>query len=437
MGRSVEEAEQLLAAYRERKPSLRPLEKMLGTRGDQFTADREDRQANDAAVVAVVEDLRPLGTQTNEWMQWAAEQVRRQEEHAEGDEVSLQAALAEVEPLRDRAWALADEAVAALDVAQTAALARHMVTELTQADRLWGPDVDEKRSRDNPNPDCPNLGWFADQLAEHMRSRTKHARRVRRLQRWAGDELRRLPEPLNNPMPWGRVPRKYPLLRQWRSVSQPMQAIEAYGREIDEAHERVRYAHAEAQRAEHKAAQERRRREREEEARRQAEEAERLAKLVADFAERFEAFRREWALSSRQLRERGWTSLQKTLCDGLRDDDVLIVAGIPREQARAVLALLQLAADHGSKTGERLTGLLATEDDLLAECARLQEAVAGLPVDAEVSAKLANRHPELRGACEWLGAHLDQVIPVLAGHAPQEARTLYDAVQHIWPADNS
>ena len=90
---------------------------MLATPG-QLAQHKEDRAANDAVVIGVVDDLVPLAKQTARWLRWVAGEIRRHQQHAhEGDEASLKAALTAIETLRGPARQLADQAVAVLDVA--------------------------------------------------------------------------------------------------------------------------------------------------------------------------------------------------------------------------------------------------------------------------------------------------------------------------------
>lgn len=147
MGRSMDEAGELVAAYRDLDACLEPLRRMLATPGDEFTKDREDRKGNDDVVVAAVDELRPLAKQTRTWFAWAADEGRRRQRQAdEADEASLQAALAEVDALRGPARELADQAVAALDVGQRAALGRHLITKLGHADKAWRAHAEEQEA---------------------------------------------------------------------------------------------------------------------------------------------------------------------------------------------------------------------------------------------------------------------------------------------------
>lgn len=433
MGRSVDEAGELVASYRECEAALEPLRTLLATPGDQLTKEREDRNGNDAAVVAAVAELRPLAKQTRTWFEWAVAQARSRERQADADDAaSLRAALSGVGTLRGRARELVGPAVAALDVGQRAALGRHLVTKLGHADKVWRAHAESERagmpSHHTSRPGATVTYTPLNELVERQleRFRTKFARTKAALPNqvarrgWQERAIPRIVAPTR------------PMKRRWQSLLQPMQAIEARSRELDEIYQRLEDAHAQRRRAEHHAAQERVLQEREEVARQQAEEADRLANVAVDLLERIEAHRGEWALSSRLLRQRGWMGLYKQLCDGIRDgDDVLVVGGIPREQARTVLAILHVAGERDDEAAERLGQLLAAEDDLLTERARLQEAMAGLPVDAEVVTKLAYPQPELGPAVEWLMPHRDDAIPVLAAQAPEEARALDAALRHL------
>lgn len=435
MGRSTDEAGQLVAAYRERDGALEPLRRMLATPGDEFTKDREDRKGNDAAVAAAVDELRPLAKQTKTWFAWAADEARQRGRRAdEDDEASLQAALAEVDALRGPARELADQAVAALDVGQRAALGRHLITKLGHADKAWRTHAEEQEagmpSHHKSRPGNTLTYTPLNKLVEFQLERFR-AKYTRLKAASPGDE-RALPDWQQRPIPRMIILPTRPMKRRWQRLLQPMQVIDARSRDLDEIYQGLERAHAEVRRVEHKAAQQRRQREHEEQARRQAEEADRLTVQAGDLLERDEAHRGEWALSSRLLRQLEWMGLYKQLTEGIRDaDDALLVAGIPREQARAVLATLHLAGEYADKAGQRLGELLAGEDALLAKRARLHEAMAGLPVDAETVTKLADLHPELRPAHEWLSQHKDAVIPVLAAQAPEAARALDAALRQL------
>jgi hypothetical protein len=429
---STDDAGRLTAAFREREDGLEPLREMLATPGDRFTRDREDRAANDAMVVSLVEDLRPLAKHTKRWLRWAAREVtRREREVDDADEASLAAAVAAIAAVREPARELVDEAVAVLDVVQRAALARHMISDLGFADRVWGPHAAEQRAnlpshqtrRADKTVAYTRLDDFVEQQLEHFRAKTSSLIR------------RELPVPawLRRDIQWTRVRWGWPLMRRWRSLHQPMQTIQVRGREIDAAHERVTHAHAQVvaarRQAEREAERERRRREKEAEAQRRRDEAERLTACIDDLLERYDAFRDSWRLPSNTLRERGWTELQRVLCNGIYDaDEVLVVDGVPREEAHHVLALLALAADCGDETAERLDELLAAEDELLRERSALHEATADLPVREDARSKLARLQPDLRRAHDWLVAHAGQVIPVLAAQAPEAAHALREAL---------
>lgn len=441
MARPTDEPGELVAACRGLEERLGDLRDMLATPGDELTEEREDRPRNDAAVVAVVGELRPLAKRSRKWLKWAAGQVHRAERDADqADDASLQAAVAEVEAIRGRARELVDEAVAALDVAQRAALGRHLVTTLGHADKYWGPRAEQERSRlASHQASRPGTEVRFTELDEFVEYQLADFRAKAARLRFAGVDDGALAEWQQRPIPPTLAPLLRPMKRRWRSMLQPLQAIEARGREIDEACQRLRQAHeravAQRRRAEHDAARERRQAEQEAEARRRTEEADRLTARAADLLERFEAFRREWALSGRLLRERGWTGLLKQLTEGVRDDGVVVVAGVPRNLARAVLAVLRVAGEHGDDAGARLGELLAGEDRLLDERARLHEAVAGLPVDAETVTRLADLHAELRPAYEWLCHHGDEVVPALGAQAPEEARALGAALRNLRHAD--
>lgn len=425
MPRSVEQAEQLTAAWRERVAAVEPLRKMLSTGSHRFTREREDRKGNDDAVVAVARDLRSLARRTKRWMRWAERSVLRQEEQADqADEASLQGALSEIKALASAAQELAEEAAGVLDVARRAALGRYMISERTQADRLWGPAVKEDPSR------ARKLDWFVEQEQELFLDRDYPEVVTNRLP--AGTNAPYLPDILRRPTPRASLPENYPLLRLWQSLHLQMQSIEIRAWTIDEVHERVQHVYEQAverrHRAESEAEQLRRQAAREAEQQERAQEADRLAAQAARLAERIEAYRNSWGLSSRELREREWTSLRKELCEGLRNDDgQVVVSGIPQQQAADVLALLKVASEHGDQTPKALEELLATEDELIDERARLYESTAQLRV--HVPAEVSDLHPVLRRASEWLAENLSDVTPALAAQAPEAARALDDAIR--------
>lgn len=424
---SMEEAEQLAAAYVVRADALKPLRQMLATPGDHFAQQKEDRAANDAAVIGVVDDLVPLAKQTAGWLRWAADQIRRQEQHAdEGDEASLKVARTATEALRAPARELADQAVAVLNVAQRAALGRHMVSELGSADNVWWPHAEEERAHMGAQLARRSNYTLLDEFVEQQLVR-----------------FRSLPEWMKPPQ-WmkPRISRKKPIQRRWMALYHPLLVIEANAEEIDTILLRLDRAYQQVvgrrHRAEAEARREKSEREKEAAAGRQALEARRLAEQATDLTERAQAHRGDWGITSRQLRERGWTSLLKQLCDGIRnDDDVLVVPGIPREHAGHVLALVQLAADHSDKTAERLGELLATENDLLHERARLHAAMARWPAEAHARIGLPDLHPDLRRTYEWLAYYMHEVTPTLAAYAPEATSSLQDAVYRVLGTEGS
>lgn len=440
MGRSTDEAGELLAAYRERSGTLDPLRRMLATPADRFTRHEEDRPSNDELVAEVVDELLPVAKRTRQWMKWAAKQVhhaRRQIDTA--DEASLKKALTETAELRDAANELADAAVPVLDVGQRAALARHMISEQGHADDVWGPHaVQEGAPAPSTKPSRSGLvivytkldGLVDDQLA-YLRSKA----RTRRLGQTA-PATEGVPEWLQRPIPYVLVRPTHRFKRRWRDLYQPMHAVGNFRRMIDADFQQVQQAHehvvTQRRRAQLEAEQLRRSREQETQARQLAETVQRLEEQARDLAERIEAFRRGWTLSSKQLRARGWeATLLRHLTDGVRDQEGdLVVRGLDREQARNVLALLQLASDHDERTGARLEELLAVEDDLLDNRARLHEATTQLRTEVEMPAEVASLHPDLRRASEWLAHHVAEVHPVLAADAA-EADRLRDAVQQV------
>ncbi|HEV2071274.1 MAG TPA: hypothetical protein VGR26_15905, partial [Acidimicrobiales bacterium] len=206
--------------------ALKPLKKMLATPGDRFARQHEDRAANDAAVLSVVDDLVPLAEQTARWLRRAAREIRRQEEQAhEGDEASLKAALTAIEALRAPARHLADQAVAVLDVVQRAALGRQMVSE--QADDVWWPDAMEQRAemgaRLASRGNYTRLGDFVEMQLAEFRSRWR-------------------PEWVKAPQWLLKVKpdiRKKPIQLRWLALYHPMSVIEANAEEIDAIHQRL------------------------------------------------------------------------------------------------------------------------------------------------------------------------------------------------------
>lgn len=439
MGRSPGEARRLVAAYHECAGMLPPLKRMLGTPGDRLTRDEEDRAGNDAAVIAAFDELWPLATKTKGWLEWAAEEVRSQQLHIdEADEASLEAALTEIEPLHVAARELVAAAVEPLDVVQRTALGRHMVSELDFPDHVWANAA--KRQRDElagklrPGQAAVHsrLDWHVERQLEHFRA--KHP--ARWLQR-IGLHPEALPERGRHAIPQFRIPRKHPLKRRWMDLLQPLQAIEARGGEIAEIHQRLdsayRHVVAERRRAQHEAEQQRRRRERAAERARRASEAEQAQRNAEKLCQRFEAFVDTWRLSSQERRDGAWkaTLLRRlTHSHGIHDEEGKVVAqAVNKEKARHVLALVQLAVDHREGAGPRLRELLATEDQLCEERRRLHETMARLPVSDKARTDLADLHPHLRRAVEWLTQHTDAVVPVLAASAPIEPHVLRDALR--------
>jgi hypothetical protein len=443
-GCMTDEAGRLVAAYRERQPDLEPLRRMLGTPGDQFTRDQEDRAANDAMVADLADDLRSLAKHTKRWLRWAAREVARRESEADhADEASLAAAVATIDAVRARARELVDEAVTALDVVQRASLARHMISDLGYADRLWAPHAAEERAslpshqtrRGDKTVAYTRLDEFVDGQLDHFRSMTAGWTRREELPSWMQRDIQ-----------WARL-RGGPLLRLWRRLNQPMQTIQLRGREIDAVHERVTYAHAQAaaarRHAERDAERERQRQEEQAEAEQKAGAARRVEQETGALDRRAEAFERSWTLPSRTRHEcprsgkrDRWLDLRPLLCDGIFDaDGEPIVRGIPREQADHVLALLYLAGESGRKAADRLAELLAEEDELVAERARLYQAAVQAPVAGEVYTTLAKVRPDLRRAYEWLTEHADHVLAALQPYAPDEATSLAGALDELQRRD--
>lgn len=440
MGPSTDEAAQLVAAYRACAGRLEPLRTMLATPADQFATPREAVEADDAPLMAAFDELRPLAKQTVEWLRRAADHVWRQERDVGEDEASLRAARDEIAPVRNAARELVDEAVPALNVGQRAALARHMVVDCDLYDQLWGPNG---KHRGDPAP-AATLDHFVDQQLETFLARSRPFAWLAN-NRWSALAPQAFgPKWAKGPIPWRPVLPKRPRLRRWRDLQQPMQAIERYGREIDGAYERVRAAHDQAdaarQRAELAAKQERDRQAREAEDRRRAQEAEQVDRQAETLRQRFEAFVRGWRLSSQQLHDHGWGQTllrQLTHPDGICDADGALVGvtSLGTEEARYVLALLQLPFDHDEHTAQRLRKVLTDEDGMLNERARLHAAAADLPVAPRTHTDLASLHPHFRRAYEWLAHNMDAVVPILEGQEPDKAPILRDALIEAQRAD--
>lgn len=323
--------------------------------------------------------------------------------------------MADIRAVIEPAGQVAAHALATLQAGQRLTVGRDLVGA-GWSTRRWAPSADSPRAYQptrTRNPGWTPLSTFVDRHLEGFQGLHPAAR------------------------PSGSKNR--PMLRRWRSLHDAAAAIEEQRRVLEEACQGLEQAHAQAVQTRQRAAREAEHRQREQqqaaEARARADQAAQTAQQVADLADRVEAHRGRWAVSSRRLRERGWTGLLKALCDGTRDDDrAVLVPGIPREQARCVLALLQLAAGHAAadEAAAELDELLAAEDALMNEQQELADRAGSLPLDADVRSRLADLHrPDLRRACDWLTHHADHVIPVLAAAAPAEATTLRDALDRV------
>lgn len=417
---SEDEAEQFAAAYHVRKGALVPLRRMLATPADRFAQQYEDRAANDAAVVAVVEDLAPLAKQTRGWMRWAQKQVAGCERVAiDGDDASLEAALIKVRALRAPASELVEQAVAVLDVAQRAVLGRHLISDLGHADDVWLPHAQEELPR----------------MASHNARRARYSRLDEMVERQLEHLLSTYPGLVRYPFQRFLRSRKRPMFARWGDLYLCMVATTSAGREIDTAHERLERAAADRRRALHQAKLAQRKHEEQTETDRRAAAAEAVQDQAAELAGRIREHHADWALPGQQMRKQGWASLDKQLIDGICDDDGRsLVGGLNKPEAGTVLAVLALASGNdGDTTAARLSALLATEADLLRERARLHELMHEIPIDAEVRSTLAAVGPDLDNACAWLRKNLHHLFPVLAAHEPAAAASLREALDRDTP----
>lgn len=432
---SIEEATRLAKAYRGCKEMLDPLSRMLKRPGDAFVGE-VDPAGEDAVVLAAVDEMRSLAKQTVAWLDGATTWVSDLQSRVDwGDEASLDAVRSEVDPVWDAAAKLTKAAVAPLNVSQRAALGRHLVSELGHADRVWGPDAAQKYADAAHYAALPGksvnytpLGDLVDQQIAYLRSRRLFRRMQLTVERGAltaqaGTFAFRRP---------GRRRRRFK--RRWTELHFRLMAVEARCRDIEAVGLRLQEAHGEVvaqrRRAELEAQRQERLEAEEAEADWQAAETQRLEGEAEDLCGEFEAFGWAWPLSSRQLRAHGWeATLLWSLTVGVYDDEgTVIVNGLERQKAMDVLRLLQLAADHGEQTGERLIELLASEDDLIDRRARLLQRARRLAHDSGVRAQLADCHPRLRPACEWLVRHADNVLPLLEAEARTETDCLRTAL---------
>lgn len=432
---SIEEAARLAKAYRECKETRDRLSRMLRRPADAF-AGEVDRAGEDAAVLAAIDEVRSLAKHTMGWLDGATAWVTSLQRRVDwADEASLDAARSEVDPVCAAAAKLVKAAGDPLDVVQRAALGRHLVSELGHADRVWGPDAAQKYADAAHYAALPGktvnytpLGHLVDQQIAYLRSRRLFRRMQLTVERGtltapAGTLAFRRP---------GRRRRRFK--RRWTELHFRLMAVEARCRDVEAAGQRLQDAHGEVvaqrRRAELEAQRQERLRAEEAEADRQAAETQRLEREAKALRKEFEALGRAWPLSSRQLRAHGWeATLLWSLTVGVYDDEgTVIVKGLERQRAMDVLRLLQLAADHGERTGERLIELLASEDDLIGRRAGLLERARRLADDSGVRAHLADCHPRLRPACEWLASHADNVLPLLKAEADTEADSLRTAL---------
>lgn len=428
MEHSIEEAERLAEAYRECDELHRPLSRMLDDPADVFTVDCEDRSGNDAAALAAVNALWPTARPTAEWLHWAAAWVAEQQNQSDwSDKESLAATLSDIDPVCVAAGNLAREAIPRLEAVQRGALARHLISEKGRADKVWGPQAEQKRrQRATPDAVATALGVLVDQDFSAFQA-TLYGRLVQ-----TGRGVRAALPVVERRLGSGRK-----IKPAWLAVYYCLQVVETRRDTIEASHQRLHKAHKNLvtaqRRVQRETKREHDRRKQEADAEQRAAEARNAVGDGDALLARYGRLEEDWTLSSRQLRFHGWeATLLRRLTGGIRDaGGRVVVPRLSRPKALAVLAVLQLACEYGERTGQRLAELLADEDDLFGQRAQVLATMSRLSVNAPTRTELAQLEPRLRQAYEWLAEHGHHVIPVLSAEAPTATESLRHALEEI------
>lgn len=388
---------------------LRPFTAVLDDWVEDLDESPEQQRDHDAAAAAAADEL--LDACHGGALGWLAAAVATADTQAgqHDDERVLEL----LDQLTEwwRGWeSVADAALTALDTAKRVVLARGLIgsaeVQAFYAERLAA-------SHDlRPGGRRTNSVRLREVIDHHVASLARHPQRYREQAR--GD-------------------RPSPVATEWVDrlvrLSQCEQALTRHRRRLRESWAHVEEAARRAVAARHReqvAARERaRQKEQAEQARRLADETAAVSARVDELARQAAQLHQPLALSSKELRKRGWTGLLKALCEG---SDHL--AGIPRPQARSVLGFASMTAtvlarsDHAGTAAGELRTALAAEDELFRDCERLRASIGHLPVPDEVRDAWRTLHPWLRSTHHWIRAHWEDLAPTLEGGAPEEARAL-------------
>lgn len=408
---SPADAGRLVRIYAALDEQLQPFTAVFSEWVEDLQETADERQARDTAVAAAADELLQISHDTTAgWLAAAMATAERRASAATTDESVLDT----IDDLRAswRAWhSVADAALATLDTAKRVVLARGLI----------GSDEIQ--------------AFYLQRLVASNELRPVAHRRANSV---------RLSEVIDHDLAnLAKQPQRYRdqahgispavVAREWVArlvaLSDCEQLIERHRRSLQRSWERVSEAaqrfvatrHREEVAARHEQGQQ----EQAARARRLAEEAATVARQIDALARRVAELHAPMALSSRQLRERGWTGLVKRLSEGDRR-----VPGIPRSHARSVLGFARMTAsllhrhDEPAAAAGQLRGLLDAEDELMRQRDELGQAMGALPVSDEVRRAWGDVQPWLRSTYEWAAAYWAHVGPLLAEDAVEEADAL-------------
>ncbi len=397
----------LVEAYLALGRRLEPFMAVLNNRIEQVNEAPEQQQTHESMVIAAVDDLIALSRdQALPGLAGAAQVADARLRQLMADPRSLEGSFEDLE-ISCKGWeTVVGGASSTMDMAIRVLAARGVIA----------------------SKDVQRLSRRLVAVEKAHRKIDRHIRREvmagRYLHRIVDVELRDL----------ARHPDDSTIGERWRArvvaLRDCQQAVSDHGRRLQQirrnAQRAINTAVAAQMRLELEDRQRQQQRQQESRARRQAEEEAAASVRVDDLARRANHLHAQLVISSSQLRERGWGGLFKRLVNGMVVDEQAI-PGIPREQARSVLGLVNLIASlqtqyrSSGEAAAQLRALLDAEEQLMAEQQALGEAIGRLPIGEEVRLTYVGIRPQLRSAYEWVSANWEQVRPLLEVDVPEEA----------------